>query len=127
MKRLALMMSMFVVLAFTTSASAAVDKAAIATNVDTIVAMIDAGKDAKEFKSADYEPYAFIMKDNGLMLVHPSLIGVNYAEKENLTPIYNALKTASTDGAWIEYEWKGKTKHSYIKKTKSNLIVGSGY
>lgn len=127
MKRFAIMMSLLAVFTFATNSSAAVDKTAISTNVDTIVAMIDAGKDVNGIQSKDYEPYAFIMEDGGKMLVHPSLTGVNYQEKEELAPIYNALKTANADGVWVQYEWLGKMKNAYVKKTQNNLIVGSGY
>lgn len=127
MKRFAIMMSLLAVCVFASNSSAAVDTTAISTNVDTIVAMIDAGKDANGIQSKDYEPYAFVMEDGGKMLVHPSLNGINYSEKDELLPVYNALKTASADGTWVEYEWQGKIKHAYIKKTQNNLIVGSGY
>jgi hypothetical protein len=34
---------------------------------------------------------------------------------------------ATPEGTWVKYEWKGKEKNTYVKKTKGNLIVGSGY
>lgn len=127
MKRQAILMSLLAVFLFTTGAFAAVDKEAISANVDAIVTMIDSGTDANTIKADDVQPYAFIMEDNGKMLVHPSLIGTDYSQEEKLIPIYNALKMASVEGNWVQYEWKGKTKNAYVKKTKNNLIVGSGY
>ena len=124
MKRLALVLSLFAVL-FVVAVAWAADKAAISTNVDTIVAGLDSGKDIMEFKADTYEPYAFIMEENGNMLVHPSLVGKSL--KEAAPPVYEALMVATPEGVWVKYEWKGKEKNTYAKKTKSNLIVGSGY
>ena len=124
MKRLALVLSLFAVL-FVVAVAWAADKAAISTNVDTIVAGLDSGKDIMEFKADAYEPYAFIMEENGNMLVHPSLVGKSL--KEAAPPVYEALMVATPEGVWVKYEWKGKEKNTYAKKTKSNHIVGSGY
>lgn len=99
--------------------------AAISKNVDTIVAGIESGKKVTEYAPDAFEPYAFIMEENGKMLVHPSLTGESLAEKA--PPVYQALLAATPEGIWVQYEWKGKTKHTYAKKTKDNLIVGSGY
>ncbi len=108
----------------------AVDQAAkdgIKKQVDDIVAAIDGGKKADDFKSAaKQEPYyVFIMEENGNLLVHPSLEGQNLKTKAE--PVFNAVSKATPGGLWVEYEWQGKMKHTYVRKTKSNLIVGSGY
>jgi len=125
MKKLAAIFSLFSVLVFVSAGYSAVDEAAISSNVDTIVAAIDSGKDASEFKADAYQPYAFIMEEGGKMLVHPSLTGESL--KEKAPPVYQALMNATPAGVWVEYEWQGKMKHTYAKKTSSNLIVGSGY
>lgn len=124
MKRLALVLSLFAVL-FIVAGAWALDKSAISDNVDTIVAGIESGKDVTAFKVDAYDPYAFIMEENGNMLVHPTLVGKSL--KEAAPPVYEALMNASPEGTWVKYEWKGKEKNTYAKKTKSNLIVGSGY
>jgi len=124
MKRLALVLSLLAVL-FVVTDTWAVDEAAISGNVDTIVAGIESGKDITVFKADAYDPYAFVMEENGKMLVHPTLVGKSL--KEVAPPVYEALMQASPEGTWVKYEWKGKEKHTYAKKTKSNLIVGSGY
>jgi len=103
----------------------AADKAAIKKNVDGIVAGIDGGKKATDFKANDYKPYAFIMEKGGILVVHPSLAGKSL--KDAAGPVYDALVKATPEGTWVDYEWKGKQKHSYVKTTKSGLIVGSGY
>jgi hypothetical protein len=124
MKRLALILSLFTVL-FVVAGAWALDKAAISNNVDTIVAGIDNGQDIMAYKADAYEPYAFIMEEQGKMLVHPTLTGKSL--KETAPPVYDALMQASPEGTWVKYEWQGKEKNTYAKRTKSNLIVGSGY
>jgi hypothetical protein len=124
MKRLALILSLLTVLFFVAGAWA-VDKAAITNTVDTIVAEIESGKDITGIKADAYNPYAFIMDESGVLLVHPTLAGKSL--KEAAPPAYDAVKQASPEGTWVKYEWKGKEKNTYAKKTSSNLIVGSGY
>jgi hypothetical protein len=110
-----------------TGALAAADRAAIQKQVDEIVVAIDGGKTAADFKdAAKKEPYyVFIMKEDGMLLVHPSLEGQSLKEKAE--PVYNAVVKGTPAGVWVDYEWKGKMKHTYMKKTKSGLLVGSGY
>ena len=105
----------------------AADKDAIKKQVDTIVVAIDGGKTADDFKSAaqNKPSYIFIMKEDGNMLVHPSLVGQSLKEKAE--PVYNECSKATTDGTWVGYEWKGNQKNTYVRKTKDGLIVGSGY
>jgi hypothetical protein len=31
------------------------------------------------------------------------------------------------EGGWVKYEWKGAEKNAYVRKTKTGVIVGSGY
>jgi hypothetical protein len=124
MKRLTLIPVLFVVLCIAAVAFA-LDKAAISNNVDTIVTGIDSGQDIMMLKADAYEPYAFIMAEDGKMLVHPTLSGQSL--KEAAPPAYDALMQASAEGTWVKYEWQGKEKNTYAKRTKNNLIVGSGY
>lgn len=102
-------------------------KQAIKKQVDEIVAAVDAGKMAEDFKSAAQNKphYVFIMEENGMLLVHPSLAGQSLKEKAE--PVYNECAKATDKGVWVSYVWKGKKKHTYVRKTKSGLIVGSGY
>ncbi len=124
MKRLMLGVSLLSVL-FVVAGAWAVDKVAISHNVDTIVAQIDSGQDASAFKADAYKPYAFIMEEQGKMLVHPTLSGQSL--KDKAPPVYEALLQATPEGTWVKYQWQGKEKNTYAKKTKNNLIVGSGY
>ena len=105
----------------------AADKDAIKKQVDEIVVSIDSGKKAQDFKDAaqNKPSYVFIMKEDGNMLVHPSLVGQSLKEKAE--PVYNECSKATADGTWVKYEWKGKEKNTYVRKTKDGLIVGSGY
>ena len=127
MKRVAII-SLILVLGLCLATSAfAVDKDAIKKQVDDIVVAIDGGKMAKDFASAAQNKpyYVFIMEENGMLLVHPSLVGQSLKEKAE--PVYNECAKATADGVWVSYVWKGKQKHTYVRKTKSGLIVGSGY
>ena len=105
----------------------AADKDAIKKQVDDIVVAIDGGKMAKDFASAAQNKpyYVFIMEENGMLLVHPSLVGQSLKEKAE--PVYVECAKATPEGVWVGYIWKEKQKHTYVRKTKSGLIVGSGY
>ena len=105
----------------------AADKDAIKKQVDEIVVSIDSGKKAQDFKDAaqNKPSYVFIMEEGGQMLVHPSLVGQSL--KDKALPVYNECSKATADGTWVKYEWKGKEKNTYVRKTKDGLIVGSGY
>jgi len=105
----------------------AADKDAIKKQVDDIVVSIDSGKKADDFKDAaqNKPSYVFIMEEDGQMLVHPSLVGQSLKEKAE--PVYNECSKATADGTWVKYEWQGKEKNTYVRKTKDGLIVGSGY
>jgi hypothetical protein len=127
MKR-ATIISLVLILGFCLVAGAfAADKDAIQKQVDEIVVSIDSGKKAQDFKdAAQNKPnYVFIMEEGGQMLVHPSLVGQSLKDKAE--PVYNECSKATTDGTWVEYEWQGKQKNTYVRKTKDGLIVGSGY
>jgi hypothetical protein len=104
----------------------AVDKDAIKKQVDEIVVSIDAGKKAADFSdAAKKDPYVFIMEKSGNLLVHPTLAGQSL--KEKAPPAYDAVSKATPAGVWVDYDWQGKKKHTYVRETKGGLIVGSGY
>jgi len=106
---------------------AAADKAAIQKQVDEIVAAIDGGKKAEDFAdAAKRQPsYVFIMEKGGKLLTHPSLAGQSLKEKAE--PAYNECVKATAAGTWVHYTWQGQKKATYVRLTKSGLIVGSGY
>ncbi|MBU1162096.1 MAG: hypothetical protein KKF96_06030 [Proteobacteria bacterium] len=127
MKRIAIMsLTLIIGLCLATGAFAA-DKAAIKKQVDDIVVAIDGGKMAADFASAAQNKpyYVFIMEEGGMLLVHPSLVGQSLKEKAG--PVYTECAKATAEGVWVSYEWKGKPKNTYVRKTNSGLIVGSGY
>jgi hypothetical protein len=105
----------------------AADKNAIKKQVDDITAAINGGKKAADFADAAHNKpyYVFIMEQGGMLLVHPSLTGKSLKEKAE--PVYNECAKATADGVWVGYVWKGKQKHTYVRKAKGGLIVGSGY
>jgi hypothetical protein len=104
----------------------AADEAAIQGNVDGIVAGIDGGKAATDYNAGDYDPYVFVMEKDGMLLVHPKLQGQSL-NSEKYQPVYDALIKSQPEGVWVEYEWGGSMKKSYVRTTQSGLIVGSGY
>jgi len=127
MKRVTIIfLALFLGLCLATGAFSA-DKDAIKKQVDEIVAAMNGGKKAETFKDAAHnEPhYVFIMEKDGTLLVHPSLTGENLKEKAE--PVYNECAKATSDGVWVDYMWKGKQKHTYVRETKGGPIVGSGY
>ncbi len=104
----------------------AADKAAIKKQVDDIVAAIDGGKKAQDFAdAAKKDPYVFIMEAGGKLLVHPSLVGQSLKEKAE--PVFKEVSKGTAEGIWVKYEWQGKKKNTYTRKTKGGLIVGCGY
>jgi len=128
MKRYALIMVVFFVgLSLAAGVFAAADKAAIQKQVDEIVAAIDGGKKAEDFAdAAKRQPsYVFIMEKGGKLLVHPTLVGQSLKEKAE--PAYNECVKATAAGTWVHYTWQGQKKATYVRLTKSGLIVGSGY
>lgn len=127
MKRIAIIsLALILGLCLTTGAFAA-DKDAIKKQVDDIVVTMDGGKKAEDFMAAAHNKpyYVFIMEQGGMLLVHPSLAGQSLKEKAE--PVYNECAKATAGGLWVDYVWKEKQKHTYVRKTKSGLIVGSGY
>jgi len=63
---------------------------------------------------------------NGTMVVHPT------KERQSLNtdefkPVYDALVQSTSDGIWVEYQWGGADKKTYVRTTAGGLIVGSGY
>jgi len=127
MKRVAILSLILIFGLCVATAAFAADKGAIKKQVDDIVVAIDGGKMAKDFASAAQNKpyYVFIMEEGGMLLVHPSLAGQSL--KEKAAPVYAECAKATADGVWVSYEWKGNLKNTYVRKTKSGLIVGSGY
>ncbi|HAO23052.1 MAG TPA: hypothetical protein DCQ37_22935 [Desulfobacteraceae bacterium] len=104
----------------------AADKNAVKKQVDDIVVAIDAGKKAADFAdAAKKDPYVFIMEAGGKLLVHPTLLGQNLKEKADV--VFKEVSKGTAEGIWVKYEWQGKKKITYTRKTKSGLIVGSGF
>ena len=127
MKRISIIsLALILGLCLATGAIAA-DKDAIKKQVDEIVVAIDGGKKAVDFMAAAHNKpyYVFIMEQGGMLLVHPSLTGQSLKEKAE--PVYNECVKATADGVWVDYIWQEKQKHTYVRKTKNGLVVGSGY
>ncbi len=123
MKRIYVMLP-FVVFFLLATGLLAADNTTIKKNVDEMVGAINNGKTATSYAADAYAPYVFIMDAKGKLLVHPDLKGEYLLEKA--APIYEALQQATTEGKWVTYFWKGAEKKTYVRKTNTNLTVGSG-
>ena len=127
MKKYLLFLLVMVVGFSLTGIVCAADKDAIKAKVDEIAVAIEGGKPASDFAdAANLKPhYVYIMEEGGKLLVHPSLVGKNL--KEAAMPAFEAVAQATMEGTWVKYEWKGAEKNAYVRKTKTGVIVGSGY
>ena len=127
MKKCFLILLVVVVGLSLTGVVSAADKDAIKAQVDEIAIAIEGGKPASDFADAAKRTphYVFIMEESGNALVHPSLVGKSL--KEAAPPAYDAVVQATLEGNWVMYEWDGKEKNTYVRKTKTGVIVGSGY
>ncbi len=127
MKKYFLMMLIVVVGLALTGVVSAADKDAIKAQVDEIAVAIEGGKPVSDFAdAAKRKPhYVYIMEESGNLLVHPSATGKSL--KEIAAPAYDAVAQATMEGTWVKYEWNGKEKNAYVRKTKTGVIVGSGY
>jgi hypothetical protein len=125
-KYLLIMLVVMVGLSLTGFVSAA-DEDAIKAKVDEIAVAIEGGKPVSDFAdAANLKPhYVYIMEEGGKLLVHPSLTGESL--KEKAAPVFDAVSQATMEGTWVKYQWKGAEKNAYVRKTKTGVIVGSGY
>jgi hypothetical protein len=126
MKRSMIIMFVLVFGVCLAAGAMAADEAAIQGNVDGIVEGINGGKAASEYNAGDYDPYVFIMEKEGMLVVHPKLQGQSL-NTDKFKPVYDAVAQSVPEGVWVEYEWGGAMKKSYVRTTDSGLIVGSGY
>jgi len=117
-KALTICLAMMIGICLSTGAMAA-DESAIKGNVD-------GGKSSTDYNPGDYDPYVFIMEKGGTMVVHPTKQGQSLSTDE-FKPVYDALVQSMPEGVWVEYEWAGAGKRTYVRTTAGGLIVGSGY
>lgn len=123
MKQLVCMLAI-VALCVLTGEGLAADKAAIKKNVDTVVNALNDGTPATSFGADAFTPYVFILEPSGKLIVHPYLMGEYLQDKA--APVYAALMQATREGRWVTYFWKGAEKETYVRRTGTNLVVGSG-
>ena len=102
----------------------AAEKAAIQKNVDEVVNALDDGKAAASFSADAFTPYVFILEPGGKLIVHPYLAGEYLQDKA--APVYAALMKATREGLWVTYFWKGAEKETYVRRSSTNLVAGSG-
>ena len=123
MKQLVCMLAL-VALCLLNREGLAADKAAIQKNVDEVVNALDDGKAATSFTADAFTPYVFILEPGGKLIVHPHLAGEYLQDKA--APVYAALMKATREGLWVTYFWKGAEKKTYVRRSSTNLVAGSG-
>jgi hypothetical protein len=115
---------LFVGLCFATCSFAA-DKKEIEKSVSSVImAGIFNDKACKD--KAPEGLYIFVMKKEGELLVHPSKDAIKDLSTPKYKVIYDELIKATSDGVWVQYQWKDKEKNTFVK-TSGNKIVGCGY
>ena len=127
MKKYFLIMLVVIVGLALTGVVSAADRDVIKAQVDEIAVAIEGGKPVSDFAdAAKRKPhYVYIMEESGKLLVHPSLAGKSL--KEKAAPVYDAVAQATLEGTWVKYQWNDAEKNAYVRKTKTGVIVGSGY
>ncbi len=115
---------LFVGLCFATCSFAA-DKKEIEKSVSSVVMAGIFNDKACEAKAPE-SLYIFVMKKDGELLVHPSKDAIKDLSTPKYKVIYDELIKATSDGVWVQYQWKGKEKNTFVKKS-GNKIVGCGY
>jgi signal transduction histidine kinase len=125
MKRVALIgLVLFFSLYLPFSAIAA-DKHAIEKGVSAVVA---AGTfdDATCKANAPESLYIFVMEEGGKLIVHPKKDAIVSLNAPKFQVIYDQVIKATPEGTWVQYQWDGKEKNTFVQKS-GDKIVGCGY
>ncbi len=115
---------LFVGLCFATCGFAA-DKAAIEKAVSA-VATGGAFTDDACKANAPEGLYIFVMEKDGKLVVHPKKDAIKDLSTEKFKVIYDELIKATSDGVWVQYQWGGKEKNTFVQEA-GGKIVGCGY
>ena len=113
-----------IVCCFSFSAMAA-DRGAIEKGV---TAVVTSGHfdDATSKANAPEGLYIFIMDEGGELIVHPKKDAIKNLNSPKFKVIYDQLIKATPSGTWVQYQWNGQEKNTFVKKA-GNKIVGCGY
>jgi hypothetical protein len=103
----------------------AADRAAIEKGVSAVVAS-GTFDDATCKANAPESLYIFVMEEGGKLLVHPKKDVIQNLNAPKYQVIYDQVKKASPEGVWVQYQWDGKDKNTFVKKA-GDKIVGCGY
>lgn len=116
---------LFVGFCFVTCSSFAADKKGIENAVSS-VAMAGIFTDKACEANAPEGLYIFIMEKEGKLLVHPKKDTLKDLNTPKYKVIYDELIKATSDGLWVQYQWNGKEKNTFVKEAKGK-IIGCGY
>lgn len=103
----------------------AADKGAIEKGVSAVVSS-GHFDDAVCKKNAPESLYIFVMEESGKLIVHPKKDAIKNLNAPKYKVIYDELIKASSSGTWVQYQWGGKEKNTFVKKS-GDKIVGCGY
>ncbi|MGD9732075.1 MAG: hypothetical protein AB7U45_07815 [Desulfamplus sp.] len=103
----------------------AADRDAIEKSVSAVVS---SGKlDDETCKAnAPESLYIFVMEADGKLLVHPKKDAIQNLNAPKYQVIYEQVSKATPEGVWVQYNWDGKDKNTFVKKA-GDKIVGCGY
>ncbi|MBF0234604.1 MAG: hypothetical protein HQK65_16410 [Desulfamplus sp.] len=125
MKRVVLIGLVLILGVYLPSFSVAADRAAIEKGVSDVVAS-GTFDDATCKANAPESLYIFVMEEDGKLLVHPKKDAIKNLNAPKYQVIYDQVKKASPEGVWVQYQWDGKEKNTFVKKA-GDKIVGCGY
>ncbi len=93
-----------------------------------VLAVVSSGNfdDATCKANAPESLYIFIMAEDGQLIVHPKKDEIKNLNTPKYQVIYDQVSKASPEGNWIKYNWDGKEKNTFVKKS-GDKIVGCGY
>ncbi|SLM28543.1 conserved exported hypothetical protein [Desulfamplus magnetovallimortis] len=125
MKKVALIIMVLFLGFYLPSSALSADRDAIEKGV---AAVVDAGTfdDATCQANAPESLYIFVMKADGELVVHPKKDAIVNLNAPKFQVIYDEVVKATPEGTWVQYQWDGKEKNTFVKQA-GDMIVGCGY
>lgn len=103
----------------------AADRDAIEKSVSAVVSSGKLDDDTCK-ANAPESLYIFVMEADGKLLVHPKKDAIQNLNAPKYQVIYEQVSKATPEGVWVQYNWDGKDKNTFVKKA-GDKIVGCGY
>lgn len=125
MKKIAVGASLFIMFFCFLDVCFAADRAAIEKAVSSVV-MSGIFNDKSCMDRAPEGLYIFIMKEDGELLVHPKKDTIKTLNSPEYKVIFDQLIKATEKGTWVQYQWAGAEKNTFVQR-KKDKIIGCGY